>query len=401
MRSSCSAGASRPRLRIAIAIEQVNRRGGQERVIAELAPRLARHHEVHLYCYGLEDVPLEGIQVHRVLGIPGTVGVRALWFVLASSLAIHPRRYDVVLSQGGNTLVQNFALAHTCQLDRRRVQREVEWQYRRPGPIGRTWITLRGSLFIALERRAARRCRGRLIAVSSFLKEYFLREYGLQDADVHVAANGVDHEVFRPATDNRLRKHLRGQFGLPQDAFIALFLSGRWFDKGLPFVLQSMPLMRSEGHLLVVGAGDVRFFADMARRLGVAERVAIHPEARTPEQYYHAADCLVLPTAAEAFGLVFAEAAACGLPIIATREGAALDLIEDGVSGFFVERDSADIAQKLDRVAADARLRESMGLEVHRRSLQFSWDRQAEEIERLFMRALEAGGQVGEAGVCE
>ena len=107
------------------------------------------------------------------------------------------------------------------------------------------------------------------------------------------------------------------------------------------------------------------------------------------------ADCLVAPNPEEPFGLVTLEAAACGLPLIAARTGAALDLVEDGVSGFFVEPEPAQIAARLDELARDRERATAMGEAAWECAQAFSWERQAEEIEALLLRfaAEEAEGE--------
>jgi glycosyltransferase involved in cell wall biosynthesis len=111
-----------------------------------------------------------------------------------------------------------------------------------------------------------------------------------------------------------------------------------------------------------------------------------------PQEYFAMADCLVHPNPEEPFGLVVLEAAACGLPLLAARTGAALDLVEDGVSGFFVRPEPAEIAARLDELAATVRSR-PMGEAAHLRGAAgFSWDRQAEEIEALLLRFAAEGG---------
>jgi UDP-glucose:(heptosyl)LPS alpha-1,3-glucosyltransferase len=380
------------RLTIALVIEDVNMRGGQERVIGELAPRLAARHEVHLFCHTVADIPLDDITVHRVCAIRAPLGPRAMWFALASSLAARGGKYDVVLSQGGNTLAQNFALVHTCHRDRRRVRLDIERRWRLKSPLRRVWEAGRDALFAGLERRAVRRCRGRVIAISQDVKRYLMREYGLATGDIHVAPNGVDHERFRPNPTGLHRDRIRGELGLAGDDFVALFMGGLWFEKGLPSLLGALALTDHASHLVVVGSGDVERFGEMARESGVADRVHFVPHVTDPEAWYNMADCLVHAPAVEPFGLVMVEAAACGLPLLATRAGVALDLIEEGVSGFFIERDDPPgIAHGLDRLAADPDLRRSMSEKLRDRSLQFDWDRQAEQIEAVFLAGLERG----------
>lgn len=376
------------RLRIALVIEDVNLRGGQERVIGELAPRLARRHEVHLFCHTVADIPLEDISVHRVRDLSAPLGLRALWFAWASSRAIRAREFDAIVSQGGNSLVQNVALVHTCHRDRRRVRAQIERRWRLKGPLRRAWEALRDGIFARLERRAVLRCRGAVIAVSEDLKAYLLREYPLRPEEVHVAPSGVDHHRFHPGVVAQHHNRIRAQLGLGEE-FVALFMGGLWFEKGLPEIIEGLGMTERDARLVVVGRGDVGRFTEMARAAGVGDRVSFIPHVTEPEAYYGMADCLIHAPVVEPFGLVMLEAAACGLPLLATRAGVALDLIEDGLSGCFIAREPADIAEKLDLLAGDPKLRAAMSAQVHRRAQGFSWDRQAEQVERVLLAVAE------------
>ncbi len=389
------AAAGARRLRIALVIEDVSPSGGQERVLAELAPRLARRHDVHLFCHTVRDIDLSGITVHRLPPLRATLGVRALCFTVVSSLAVRPRDFDVVLSQGGNTLVQNFVLAHTVHRDRHRVRAEIQRRFGLKPAWRQAWEGVRDAAFAALERRAALRCRGRLIAISRSVRDYFVREYGLSPDEVHVACNGVDHAVFTPDLCAEGRPRIRAELGLSDDDFVALFMGGLWFEKGLPQVIEALARCAEPVRLVVVGRGEREHFAAQAAGLAVAERITFVPHVDRPQDYFAMADCLVHPYHIEPFGLVVVEAAACGLPLLAARSGAALDLIDDGAGGLFVERDPGDIAARLDLLARDPEMLERMRREAHRRSLQFSWDRQATEIEELFVRLAPRGAPEG------
>lgn len=359
--------------------------------MAELTPRLAARHDVHLFCLSVRDVDLSGVTIHRLGDLSLPMGLRALWFLLVSSLVVRPGRYDVVLSQGGNSLVSNFMLAHTTHCQRRRMRLQRQWLLGRTPLWRRAWEALRDRLFIAMEGRAARRCRGRVIAISRSVCDYFVRQWGLAPDEVHIARNGVDHGVFRPDLRDEARPRIRSQLDLAEDEFVALFVGGRWVDKGVPEIIAALPRTRTRPRLVVVGSGDRARFARVAQGLGVAHRVTFVGHVDRPQDYFAMADCLVHPNPIEPFGLVILEAAACGLPLLAARSGAALDLIEEGVTGYFVEREPDAIAAGLDRLAAPE-LRAAMRDAVHQRSLEFSWDRQADEIERLFLRLAEPAG---------
>lgn len=389
-------------MRIAIITEHVNRRGGQERVVTEVAERLSRYHEVHLFCLTAEGVRGERLMVHPIWCPLHSPSLEAFWILLASWFVLRDRRFDAVMSQGGNSLRQNCVLMHTCHAVRAQRMRAVEWRYHPPSLPKRLFQWVRSRVFLYFEGRAVRRCRGAVMTVSRFLKEYTIRQHRLADHEIHVCENGVDHETFHPGLREVYRAAVRQELSIPPEAFVILFLGGRWFDKGVPFLIEALGAMRcTDSYLVVVGKGDVPFFQEFASRLGVLERVRFVPPTHEPQRYYAMADCFGFPSDAEGFPLVIGEAAACGLPLVMTDVGGSEHLVEDGVSGFIVPPDGPTIARKLDQIASDPQLRERMSQAVHRKSLKLSWDKQAQQIravlEQYVARPVAVGGSQGRA----
>jgi glycosyltransferase involved in cell wall biosynthesis len=384
-------------MRIAIIIEHVNRQGGQERVAAELVERLGAGHEVHLFCFSARGIDESRVRVHR-LRCPFRSGTaQSLWILAASALACDPRRFDVVLSQGGNALRQDAVLVHTCHALRTRLVREVQWRYSPPNALGALVHNLRGRAFTYLEGRAVKRCRGRVLTVSQMLKDYVVAQHGLRPDEIRVAENGVDHSVFHPGLRDQYRKAVRDELWLTDDDFVALFVGGRWFDKGVPFAIEALGMMRARSaRLMVVGHGDMSFFLRMNQRNNVPERVIFVPPTPDTHRYYGAADCFVFPSEAEGFPLVIGEATASGLPLVATPVGGTERLIIDGESGFFVKHDAREIAECLDFLAEHPDVCRQMGARAHEASLALSWDRQAAEIEA----ALQARPDLQVGGAC-
>jgi len=382
-------------MRIAIIIEHVHTRGGQERVIAELVRRLCDRHELHLYCFSAEDLPSENVHLH-ILWCPWSSAIlQSLWIVLLTWLMVRPGRFDVVLSQGGNAINQNWVLVHTCHDLRAKVLRKVQWVHKSLRGRRRAAMGLRAWLASWFEGRAMRHCRGRVIAVSRMLRDCLVSHHCLGRSDVHVANNGVDHEIFNESVRARYREQWRAELGLPDDDFVILFVGGRWFEKGLPHLIEALGQMASaHARLVVVGEGDVEGLSRLAAQNNVAERVMFCPPTQHLERYYGAADCLALLSETEGFGLVAAEAAACGLPVLMSRSGVAVDLIEDGVSGFIVGASPLVVADRLDRLATNPQLCLRMGQAAHQRSLALTWEAQAGTIERLF-QAWHDGQQAG------
>ncbi len=377
-------------MKIAIVAEHVNQQGGQERVLAELATRLSRRHQVDLICFSAADIPRGRVRVHRLWCPFESSTIQAIWLVLLSPFIIRRRSYDVILSQGGNSLVQNFVFVHTCHADRARALREVRWQYERPSWAVRLGLTLRQAWATWMEGRAVRKCRGRVLGVSEMVVRYLVAQHGLDPTEAYATPNGVDHDTFNLRARAEFRQETRAALGMSADDFMILFAGGRWFDKGLPLVLDALALMKEPARLVIVGQGNQELFGGLAEQNGVSDRVIFTGLTNEIVKYYAAADCLVMPARGEAFGLVVAEAAACGVPPVTTDIGAADEIVQDGVSGFRVDHDAAQIAERLDRLGRDPALCERMGHTAHRKAMALSWDRQAAEIEQFLATRLPA-----------
>ena len=110
--------------------------------------------------------------------------------------------------------------------------------------------------------------------------------------------------------------------------------------------------------------------------------------------YYRDADVFVLPSRSEPWGMVLNEAAAAGLPLVATEEsGAARDLVEEGVNGFRVPAgDVAALRERLTRLAADAELRASAGARSRELARGFTPEAWADGVARLADRAQRGRG---------
>lgn len=119
--------------------------------------------------------------------------------------------------------------------------------------------------------------------------------------------------------------------------------------KNVDGVLEALALLEGvKIHYTVVGDGDDRQRLEArARELGVADRVEFRGGLALPEllAVYREADLFVLASKAsakdvEGFGIVYLEASASGVPVIASREGGATDAVQDGVNGLLIDLSS-------------------------------------------------------------
>jgi len=136
-----------------------------------------------------------------------------------------------------------------------------------------------------------------------------------------------------------------------------LFVGVEWERKGGPVLLEAFRMLRRthpDARLTVVGCSPQ------------ISEPGVHIKGRVPltevPQYYRSASVFCLPTLNEPFGLVFLEAAAFGLPVVATRLGAIPEIVMDGKTGYLVEpQNVAELAARLDDLLRDPRRAEQFG----------------------------------------
>lgn len=202
----------------------------------------------------------------------------------------------------------------------------------------------------------------------------YVRALGVPAGRITLAPNAVDLEVFsaRVAEARKDRERLRAELGLRACTF--LYVGRLAAEKAVDVLLRSFA--RAPGELVVIGTGpeEARYRAqagDRVRFLGYLERDRLVP-------WYAAADAFVLPSRSEPWGMVLNEAAAAGLPLVASEAaGGAHDLIEHGVNGFRVPvDDEAALTAALERLAGNPEFRASAGarsLELARRFTPEAW----------------------------
>ncbi|MFC9917106.1 glycosyltransferase family 4 protein [Agromyces binzhouensis] len=213
------------------------------------------------------------------------------------------------------------------------------------------WRMVRNPVHLFTAARDRLRYRGgahrAVVALTEHEAELLVSTYGRVRPPIRVIPNGVDTEMFRPATSEE-RSAARAEIGLPDHLMLAVFVGHEFERKGLPLVIAA--LVRAPGVGLIVVGGTtamIRQAEEVARRHGVIERIAFVGRRSDVVPCYHAADVFVLPSHYESSGLVFLEALACGLPVVATRVGFAPELVVDGENGHLVELDPAQIGARL------------------------------------------------------
>lgn len=153
--------------------------------------------------------------------------------------------------------------------------------------------------------------------------------------------NGVDTAVFHPIEDT---VSIREKYGIASDAFMILGVSGVWKkDKGLDTFLQLAEQLPADCTLVMVGLSEAQKTKMPPNIIGISKTENTEELAAL----YSAADVLLNPSREETFGMVAAEAMACGTPIIVSDTTACPELVAE-YTGLAI--DTRDIRSILDAV---------------------------------------------------
>ncbi|MFG2168843.1 glycosyltransferase family 4 protein [Micromonospora chersina] len=252
------------------------------------------------------------------------------------------------------------------------------------------WAALPGA-------RSALRRIGRGVDVTTYLGEYTrVRLARVLDGvtELRRLAPGVDVDTYHPGVDG---ERVRLRLGLA-DRPVVVCVSRLVPRKGQDMLIRAMPEIRRrvpDAALLVVGGGPYRATLEKLARQTAVERDVVFtgsvPSAELPA-HYAAGDVYAMPCRTrnrgldvEGLGIVYLEASATGLPVVAGDSGGAPDAVREGETGFVVR--GRDVAQLADRVAtllADRDLARQFGAAgrawVER---EWRWETQAERMAAL------------------
>jgi glycosyltransferase involved in cell wall biosynthesis len=229
--------------------------------------------------------------------------------------------------------------------------------------------------------RAAYHTASRLVYASSWAAQSAVRDYGIDPHKVHVAFYGANLDSV-PTSATALRR-------VPSSACRLLFVGVGWEEKGgqVAFdTLVELDAIGVEARLTICGSTPPRGLAD--------ERMTVIPFLDKSDGHqraelmrlYATSDFLILPTRREAFGHVFCEASAFGLPSIASATGAVPEVVRDGENGYVLPSDAtgADYAQLIATVWRDreryARLVASSRAAYEERMNWAAWARSVKEV---------------------
>lgn len=203
-----------------------------------------------------------------------------------------------------------------------------------------------------------------IVSVSLFCKSQIVSAYAIAPDKIHVVPNGVNLDIFSPGDSDRSP--------LPpaiQNRKLILSVSRLVERKGQEQLIQALPLILAEvpdAHCLIVGDGPLaERLHELVDDLGLNGHCTFFGEIQQDSlvRLYRCSDLFALPCRTlpdgdtEGFGLVFLEANACGLPVVAGAAGGTIEAVFDDVTGLLVDgTQPQEIARAVIRILTDAGL---------------------------------------------
>lgn len=299
-------------MKIALVHKRLDLRGGTERVLYRTAAGLRdRGHEVHLFCGTFSIPPPPGVIEHRVPSFRWPRTARLLSFAIAAPKMVE--RYGCDVSLSFDRILRQDIFRSGGGPHRAFLKTMVA-----ESPIARRlWYVISPYHHCALaieKRQLAPDGHRKIIAISLAGKREFLEEYGLPEDDVTIIYNGVDVERFHPRNRTQYGDKTREHLEIPSTSRVVLFVGTGFRRKGLSRLLRLWTEPGAPDAYLVIVGNDAKL--SYYRKVWNHSRIRFTGAQTRVEEFYAAADLLVLPAVQEAYGNVVLEALASGLPVV-------------------------------------------------------------------------------------
>jgi glycosyltransferase involved in cell wall biosynthesis len=207
---------------------------------------------------------------------------------------------------------------------------------------------------------------------------------------IHLAADSV----YRPITDRQEIRHTMVRYGLPSDFII--FVGTLEPRKNIPSLLKALYHLHSKGydiHLAIVGRKGW-LYEDVFETLTELKLTDfVHFLENVPNQdlarLYNAAQCLVLPSYFEGFGLPPLEAMACGTPVVVSDRASLPEVVGD--AGLLIDPTSPqDQSRAIAQILDSETLRKALRQKGLIRANKFSWTKAAHQTMAVYQKVLQA-----------
>jgi len=348
--------------------------GGIETWTGEIAEGLSEKAEVFVVTGKVKNEPNQeerkGVKIWRtslfslsdLSASPIIYSLSLLPFVFFKSLTlIKKEKIDILHCQGFLSSFLGFLLSKLTGI---------------PYVVTVQRLERRGNLFKEMVYRQAICC----IGASRAIKAYF---EALGAKNIEVIPNGIDLARFNSLDRQRSRRKL----GLGNE-FVVMTVARLETVKGIKYLIRAV----KDFHLLIIGDGSERKnLENLVKGLSFGNQVKFLgpiPNEQLPE-YLPAADCFCLPSLREGFGIAILEAQAAGIPVVGTRVGGILDLVENEKTGILVEpKNSEAITNAVMKISSQPELARQMVQSAKDNLIKYNWNNITQQVFNVYQKCL-------------
>lgn len=248
------------------------------------------------------------------------------------------------------------------------------------------------SRFYAMLERWTARVTDRIITLTEQEKKDHLSFHIAPPGKFEVIHSGVDLKKFHdvPAAPGPIREEL----GIPPDAVVVGTVGRLTPIKGHRHLIEAAKLVitaRPETRFLLVGDGELlRELRSLAANLGIGDHVHFAGWRPDVPEILSTVDIFVFPSLNEGMGKAVVEAMALGKPVIASRIGGIIDIVQDGENGLLVPpADAESLNGCIRTLMADPEKRRRMGTAGKLASGRYSSDEMIGKIDALYRHFLD------------
>jgi glycosyltransferase involved in cell wall biosynthesis len=217
------------------------------------------------------------------------------------------------------------------------------------------------------------------------------KEYKIPEEKMALVYDGIDINRFKSINVENFRKKI----GISKSDKVIVSAGRIEKQKGYHLIIEILPslLQCLDIKLIIVGTGEhIENLKKMAEEKKVAKNVIFTGKVKDEDmsKYYNLADVFVFPTLrVEAFGMVIAEAMACGKPAIATRIGGIPTVIDDSKNGFLIKiGDLKELKEKILLILKDEKLAKRLGEAARKKVVDnFSLEKMIDDTIKVYQDA--------------
>ncbi|MBU3907035.1 MAG: glycosyltransferase family 4 protein [Nanoarchaeota archaeon] len=368
--------------------------GGAELRNYEIAKRLAKKHEVHLFGVklwkGPDIIKKEGITLH------GVCRYKKLYSFSGKRTIFEPINFAIKLFKPLNSEkfgiidTSSFVYFHcfTCKLVSilKKTPLVFTWhQY-----WGGYWHSYLGKLkgfFGKIIEKSVKNLTKNHIAISQTTKKQLINE-GVKEKNIFVNYDGIDMDKINSINPIKTRREM----------YDIIFVGRLTHQKNVPLLIQSVGLLKKEFPSIkvnIIGDGPERKkLESLTKGLNLEKNVAFTGFLKKQEDVYKemkSSKIFVLPSLLEGFGIVVVEAMACGLPTIVVNNemSASKELISDRYKNqLIVKNNPRSLAIAIKELLKNENLRKQINKEDKKNLQKFDWNCITKELEEYYLNII-------------